>query len=308
MKNSLLIAFAICLLCACKPQVPGKYIQPGDMEDILYDYHLAEAMLASGGDRSNQGYTHELYLNGVLKKHDVTRAQFDSSMVYYTRHADRLHSIYENLAKRLTDEALALGASSGEIQKYGGTIAEGDTTDIWNRDRSCVLMPAEPYNVVSYAMPADTAFHKGDRMVLSFYAQFLTQDMQRDGVITLAMRLGNDSIVSQTIHVSSNSHYSLTVSDFTQKGIKDIRGFFYLNARPGSSNATLLCISGIKLVRMHNSASPAVKPEATEANGDSASHGNKPRPSMAEPDGRPALGSKIIAAPKRNFGKKPIHL
>ena len=32
------------LLTACSPKVPSEYIQPDDMEDILYDYHVAQAM------------------------------------------------------------------------------------------------------------------------------------------------------------------------------------------------------------------------------------------------------------------------
>ena len=34
----------------CKPGVPSKYIQPNEMEEILYDYHLAGAMA-----RNNMG-------------------------------------------------------------------------------------------------------------------------------------------------------------------------------------------------------------------------------------------------------------
>lgn len=27
------------VLVSCKPSVPSKYLSPGEMEDILYDYH-----------------------------------------------------------------------------------------------------------------------------------------------------------------------------------------------------------------------------------------------------------------------------
>ena len=48
MKHSLFILLAISALAtliACKPSVPKEFIQPGDMEDILYDYHVNGVLL-----------------------------------------------------------------------------------------------------------------------------------------------------------------------------------------------------------------------------------------------------------------------
>lgn len=35
---------AVLLLSACKPGVPSGLIQPEELEDLLYDYHVAQAM------------------------------------------------------------------------------------------------------------------------------------------------------------------------------------------------------------------------------------------------------------------------
>ena len=37
MKHSLPLLIVLMLLVACKPTVPSQYIQPDDMEDMLYD-------------------------------------------------------------------------------------------------------------------------------------------------------------------------------------------------------------------------------------------------------------------------------
>ena len=44
----------------------------------------------------------------LLDAGSITQAEFDSSMVYYMRHADVLHGIYENISNRLKDDADAL--------------------------------------------------------------------------------------------------------------------------------------------------------------------------------------------------------
>ena len=65
-------------------------ISSGEMEEILYDYHLADAMAqqAKGGYAQNA----VAYRAAVLKKYDVSQSDFDSSMVYYMRHTDQLHT------------------------------------------------------------------------------------------------------------------------------------------------------------------------------------------------------------------------
>ena len=50
MKRSLPFIALLLMVIGCKPTVPSEYIQPDDMEDILYDYHLAEAMAKSQYD------------------------------------------------------------------------------------------------------------------------------------------------------------------------------------------------------------------------------------------------------------------
>ena len=146
------------------------------MEDILFDYHVADAM-ATLEYGENADYNARLYKLGVLKKHGVTEADFDSSMVYYTRHADRLRSIYENLATRMTNEAMALGADANDVNRY--QIADGDTANIWSQPRNIVMMTEAPYNVVSFHTEADSSYHKGDRFVMAYDAKFLYQAQKR---------------------------------------------------------------------------------------------------------------------------------
>ena len=43
------VCAVILLMTGCKPGVPKEYIQPDDMEDILYDYHVADGMAYAEG-------------------------------------------------------------------------------------------------------------------------------------------------------------------------------------------------------------------------------------------------------------------
>ena len=39
------LTLVLCLLTACKSSIPGEYIQPSEMEAVLYDYHQTLAVM-----------------------------------------------------------------------------------------------------------------------------------------------------------------------------------------------------------------------------------------------------------------------
>ena len=258
--------FALLLLTAqgCKPGVPSQYIQPNEMEDILYDYHLAGAMARNSMADGKNEYAYRL---AALKKHGVDQAEFDSSMVYYMQNTNMLHEIYQRLSKRLESEEMALG---GAAANYDRLSSKGDTANVWNGDRSVVLTSQIPYNMYSFAIKADTSFHKGDRYLLEFDVQFIFQEGVRDAVAVMAMTLANDSVVAQTIHISSPSHFTLQLNDDERQGIKRINGYFLLNNEKafGGMQTTLrlLPIYNIRLIKMRANApeQPSNQPEPSK--------------------------------------------
>ncbi len=83
-RRHIVYLFLLVLLSACTPRVPKEYIQPDDMEDILYDYFVSQGIARDRGDEGGDrviDYHRELYFEAVLKKYDITRAEFDSSLV-----------------------------------------------------------------------------------------------------------------------------------------------------------------------------------------------------------------------------------
>lgn len=255
-KHPLLyILLSAVLVFSCKPQVPDEFIQPDEFESILYDFHLADAIAEDENTGDTDAFSLSLNRNAVLKKHGISQAEFDSSLVYYVRHADRLHKIYENLSKRLSDEALTLGASANDISRYGDLKSARDTSNLWNGITSCVLTTQTPYNVMSFEIPADSSYHKGDKIIFSFKTDFIYKSGTREGRALLAVEYKNDSIASRNISISANNDYSIMVADDNHKGIKAIRGFIYLydkNKKEYSNELRLMSVYKIRLVRMRD--------------------------------------------------------
>lgn len=234
----------------CKPGVPSDVIQPNDMEDILYDYYVSQGMVSVPGARTgDEDFQRDLYFNAVLKKHDVTRAEFDSSLVYYYTRADYFVKIYKNVQERLSDEALNLGASEGEVERFTAQIHSSDTANVWEGVRSALLVPYAPYNRLQFVQKADTSYRKGDSFMLTFKSDFLYQGGSKDAVVYLAVKYDNDSIVSQTTHFSVNGQSQVHISPVDLKA-KEVKGFFYLgNGSDKSPDLRILFLSDIQLIK-----------------------------------------------------------
>lgn len=252
-----LVAVMALLFCvsSCKPSLPSGVLSKGKMTDILYDYHLALAM-AHMDDNGDKGQS-LAYREAVLRKHDVTSAEFDSSMVYYMRHTELLEDVYKDLTDRYNNEITAMGGNVSAGGEFANLSATGDTANVWNLATSMVFMPVKPFNSTSFDIKVDSTFHKGDRLMLDFDAQFIYQDGMRNGVAMLAVQFGNDSIAQRTIMIQSTQHYSVELSDADSLGIKSVKGYFMLmnddNGTGVSSQTTLklMFLEHIKLIRMH---------------------------------------------------------
>ena len=271
-----LVAVMALLFCvsSCKPSLPSGVLSKGKMTDILYDYHLALAM-AHMDDNGDKGQS-LAYCEAVLRKHDVTSAEFDSSMVYYMRHTELLEDVYKDLTDRYNNEITAMGGSAKEGGEFANLSATGDTANVWNLAASMVFMPVKPFNSTSFDIKVDSTFHKGDRLMLDFDAQFIYQDGMRNGVAMLAVQFGNDSIAQRTIMIQSTQHYSVELSDADSLGIKSVKGYFMLmnddNGTGVSSQTTLklMFLEHIKLIRMHPQ-KPVAAPAGSAASASSDS-------------------------------------
>lgn len=302
-----LVAVMALLFCvsSCKPSLPGGILSKGKMTDILYDYHLALAM-AHMDDSGDKGQS-LAYREAVLRKHDVTSAEFDSSMVYYMRHTELLEDVYKDLTDRYNNEITAMGGSAKEGGEFANLSATGDTANVWNLATSMVFMPVKPFNSTSFDIKVDSTFHKGDRLMLDFDAQFIYQDGMRNGVAMLAVQFGNDSIAQRTIMIQSTQHYSVELSDDDSLGIKSVKGYFMLmnddNGTGVSSQTTLklMFLEHIKLIRMH-----PLKPVAAPAGSASSASSDSLRKDSAS-SASSSSGEKPGEQTFEMSSQKPVH-
>lgn len=258
MSRLLYIIIGVALfVVACKPQVPADVIQPDDMEDLLVDYHLARAMAFQDDIPGEERDFHQqLFIEEAFRKHGVSKADFDSSMIYYLSRAEVLDRMYRRVNERLDKKALALGASEGEIGRFASLSASGDTADIWKERRSLMLTPLPPANRWEFEVEVDTTFRQGDTFLLQFVSDFVFQSGTKSGAIVLSMAYEGDTIITRSTHFSSSGINQLRVDNSNDLSVKRIRGFFYLgDAESKSTLLRLLFLNNIQFIRFHHAKS-----------------------------------------------------
>jgi len=254
LKRSLFSVLTVTLVTACTPSVPSEYIQPGDMEDILYDYHVGQAIVKAEhpGEQRNFGKTE--YFLRVLQKHGITEADFDSSMVYYYSHLGRLKEIYTDVNERLSDEAKSLGAAVGAINRYSQYSASGDTANIWKGASDVLLIPYPSMNRFDFTIKADSSFYKGDSFVFQFTSEYIWQAGMKDAVACVVAKYEGDSIVQTVNHISVSGIAQVRIPANNENRLKEMQGYIYLGKGnvDNDNSKKLMFISQLQLIRFHN--------------------------------------------------------
>lgn len=234
----------LCGLFGCGKKVPKDVIQPQAMEDLLYDYHLATTL--SADLPYNENYKKEAYLAYVFKKHHVTEAEFDSSMVWYSRHSDEMTTIYQNLQKRMETTAEQL---KKQTIRHSGEVSvslSGDTVDLW-QDRTLYWLTAYGLtNKLTFDLRADTSFHEKDRLVWEADFSFLPKG-KTSGRVVMGVNLtfSNDSTQGMTRVVSMSGMQRLVITPDSAFKYKNVTGFMYYTGE----EETLVLVSRIQLMR-----------------------------------------------------------
>lgn len=264
-----IISYILLLLfvVACAPSVPSGVLPKDEMEDILYDMHMAQSIY----ERHQEGITTGADLialrASVLKQHGVDKAEWDSSFNYYSRNSRDMYEIYQSLSSRIENNIVALG---GKVDGMQG--AEADTANVWNGENSFILMHQAPYNIYTYEIKPDSTFEDGDRITLQYDAQFIFQDGMRDVASVLVVYYDNDSIASTVTHTNYDGHGVATINnDVDRLHIKDIRGYFMLiqnltqnSSSPNTSTMRLAAIRNVKLLHLKTMPPAKASEEKTE--------------------------------------------
>lgn len=254
LRHATLFVLALWVLCSCKPSLPSHVLSPSDMEDILVDLHLAQGMAELHTFTSDDRY---LLAHSVFRKHRVTEEEFDSSMVWYSGHCEKLAEIYERVDLRI-QARVAQSSSDNQPQqnKYALLAADGDTCNVWTLSTHANLLPDRWNNIYQFTLKADSTYLPGDDFVWYLHTDYKQQNGGQRAIAHLAVTYANDTVVCRTENLNALADVEIKVESTEEVDtldIKQISGFVYfpLRGRGTSENFNMLMLSDMALIRMH---------------------------------------------------------
>ncbi|WP_321480045.1 DUF4296 domain-containing protein [uncultured Bacteroides sp.] len=234
---------SLLLLTSCKVKRPDNVIPESKMEELLYDYHLAKIM---GNNLSaNSNYKKALYLDYVFKKYGTTEAEFDSSMVWYTRNTELLAKMYEKINEKFRAQQDEINHLVAVRDKKPPLSASGDSVDVWFLDRVATLSSFSLNNKLVFDIPADVNFEAKDTLEWKANIHFRQTDTSSVGIV-MAMQVvyTNDSIISSVKNVLKSGVETFRLQADSLGNIRSVRGFIYVE--PSKNN---ILVNEISLIR-----------------------------------------------------------
>lgn len=247
-KHIRLVAMFILAVCfaACEVKRPEIVLSDSKMEDVLYDYHIAKAM----GEELSRGeyYKRVLYIDAVFKKHGITEAVFDSSMVWYAHNPEVLTKVYEKVNTRLKRERDGINHLIAMRDNQPKETLPGDSVDIWPLHRMYLLTGMPLDNKLVFSIPADSNFEERDTICWSVRFKYPAHRLSASPVMSMQIVYDKDSVVSAFRRVDKEGSQTLRLSADTLGKIKEVRGFIYFSTE---KEEQALLLDHISMMRYH---------------------------------------------------------
>lgn len=213
----------ILLLAACGGR-PKGVLNQSDMTEVLIDMHKADAILADGDGNYGLYSKKAPYYKYVLKKHGITQAVFDSSLVWYTKNPQKFNMVYDDVVTKLT--AFQKEIRIGKYHPVDTLAASMARTSIWNKRTRYVLTKDSARTHLDFQI-SDQGFLFGDVYILRFLQRIAPEDSCKKQRVILRIHYWNgktDSVYKTAYHDSLLRRYTFRFPAIRKFKIKSISG------------------------------------------------------------------------------------
>jgi len=242
------IIFATILILSSCDGRPKNVLSASKMADVLTDMHKLEGSLEAKGISYNQFDLKSKYYNSILEKYDITAAQFDSSVVWYTKNPKKFEKIYEDVNGQLTQ--LQTDVQKGKYHYVDSIELRKIKINIWNKPIKYIYTKDSTRTKLAFEIKEDN-LKFGDVYELKFKQTIAKADSCKNRHILLCINYSNgkiDSVYKKTYNDNIERRYTIHFPAKRKLKIKSISGeLLGSSAYKGTFNAKTDSISLIRI-------------------------------------------------------------
>jgi hypothetical protein len=240
--QTIFIIGIILLFAACGR--PKGVVSQDDMVNVLTDLHKLDGSLTAKGLMYNDADIRNEYYASVLKKYGITKAEFDSSLVWYSKNPKTFDRIYDKVILQLTD--LQKDVNKGKYHAIDSVELAKVKYNIWTKRAKYALTKDSARTHLDFNIP-DQNFMLGDVYVLKFLQRIAPEDSSTKQLIRFQINYVNGSVhgvIKQVENDGVTRRYTLRISSIHASKIKSISGeLLGSTTYKGKLNATTDSIS-----------------------------------------------------------------
>lgn len=229
---------------------PSDVLNKSKMTKVLVDMHKTDAYMSQTYYNYNNNPQKDFYYNYILKKYGITKAQFDSSLVWYTKNPREFSEIYDDVIAQLT--TFRRDIRRGKYHDIDTLELAKVKVNIWNKRIKYVLTKDSARTHLDFDVPNQNFMYQ-DTYILKFLCRIAPEDSCKKQRIVFRINYTNgkiDRIYKTAYHDSLLRRYTFRLPAIRKLKIKSISGqLLASSAYKGKLNAT---IDSISLMRSFN--------------------------------------------------------
>lgn len=196
---------------------PSRVLNHKQMVSVLTDMYKLDAMIYEKGIELSKPEDKELYYTQLLKKHHVMKADFDSSVVWYTKNPKKFDLVFDDVIANLTSFQEDINTN-----KYLTNRIERE--DIWNLQQNYIQTNDSAFSTVDIDVSNPDLLY-GDIYELRCWQRIAPQDSSLNQRIVLKInyvKAASDSVMCYTVRDNKVRNYLLRLSPHKRDSIKSI--------------------------------------------------------------------------------------
>ncbi|MDR1331445.1 MAG: DUF4296 domain-containing protein [Tannerella sp.] len=212
-------------LLSCS-RTPEGILPEKKMKETLVDMQLAEEMINMDASTFQTNEEKTALYRSVFRKHGVTEAEYDSSLVWYGRNLETYMRIYRQALAEVQVRIDALG----DVAPESVSESNGDSLDVWVFRRYRELSPRMLSNMMVFDIRPGTPYSSGSTFVFGLNVWGITPQMTQPVEVRLHA-VSDDTTYTVARPVRENGYYEMTLKTDPVKRTQRVYGYVRLDGR-----------------------------------------------------------------------------
>lgn len=208
----IVIAGAVCMLMSACVQRPDHVLSDSKMISVVADMELAEAYVQINPDGSFDSDMKPALVEYIIKKHGISRQDFDSTMAWYGRNPDNYIELYTKVDKEISRRRVESLGTRGEEH------VQNSESDLWPYTRMGYITNFADGNAIRFSMPVSD-IDKGSALEWR-----MRMRGSASGSILLGVEYDNGSSGFITRNLTSSKSVTIKLQTDTAMKIKRVFG------------------------------------------------------------------------------------